>query len=405
VTAFDGNSRLKEVMKVWRKNRCISKPAMAIYRQWIPRFMDYCHREELNWEVELTLAGVTRFAKWYARSRDIDVACALHGARVALHAWSEGLQSLGTTVSPWRHPVESMQSQPPLLREFAAYMREHRGNPERTIHKKITHTEGFLEFLRQRRRHIVGLRLSDLDAYVVKCAKRYAPVTVCDVCSTLRSFTRFLRASGRISMDLAPSVMAPAVRKGARPHRALPWSDVRRILRAIDRSTACGKRDYALLLLMSTYGLGAGEAIRLTLEDIDWRAATLHVVRPKTGVEFMLPLLPEVARVLVDYLRHGRPAYARTRHLFVQMLVPHGPLSCSAAVRHQLVKYARAAGVSAPYLGSHVLRHSHASRQMELGTPAKLIGDILGHRDPDSTSAYLRVATERLRQIALPVPR
>ena len=405
VTASDKDSRLKEVMRVWRKNRCISKPAITVYRQWIPRFMDYCNSEQLNWEAELTLAGVTRFVKRYARSRDIDVECALHIARSALRAWSEGLQRLGETLPSWRPTPEPLQYRPSLLREFAADMREHRGNPESTIRKKITHAEGFLEFLRHRRRRIIDLRLSDLDAYVVKCAKRYASVTVADVCSTLRSFTRFLRASGRISIDLAPSVIGPVARKGARPHRALPWNDVRRILRAIDRSTACGKRDYALLLLMSTYGLGAGEAIRLRLDDIDWRAATLHVVRPKTGVEFMLPLLPEVARVLVDYLRHGRPAYARTRHLFVQMLVPHGPLSCSSAVRYQLVKHARAAGVSAPYLGSHVLRHSHASRQMELGTPAKLIGDILGHRDPDSTSAYLRVATERLRQIALPVPR
>jgi integrase/recombinase XerD len=405
VTTPNVDSRLKEVINVWRKNRCISKAVIALYRQWVPRFIDYCNSEGLNWRTELTSTGVARFAKSYARSRDADVEYVLHGARVALHAWSDGLQRLGETLPLWRPTAEPSKPQPSLLREFAASMREHRGNPENTIHKKITHTEGFLEFLRRRRRRVVDLRLSDLDAYVVKCAKRYAPATVSDVCSTLRSFTRFLRASGRISVDLAPSVIGPVVRKYARPHRALPWDDVRRILRAIDRSTACGKRDYALLLLMSTYGLGAGEAIRLKLEDIDWRAATLHVVRPKTGVEFMLPLLPEVARVLAEYLRRARPAYVRTRHLFVQMQVPHGPLSCSSAVRHQLVKHARAAGISAPYLGSHVLRHSHASRQMELGTPAKLIGDILGHRDPDSTSAYLRVATERLRRIALPVPR
>jgi integrase len=405
MTTPNQTSRLKEVTNVWRKNRCISEPVIALYRQWVPRFVVYCKNEGLNWQAELTLAGVTRFAKLYARSRDVDIEYALHGACVALHAWSDGLQRLGETLPVWRPTTGPFKPQSSLLCEFAASMREHRGNPESTIHKKITHTEGFLEFLRRRRRRIVDLRLSDLDAYVVKCAKRYAPATVSDMCSTLRSFTRFLMAGGRISVDLASSVMAPVVRKGARPHRTLPWEDVRRILRAIDRSTACGKRDYALLLLMSTYGLGAGETIRLTLEDIDWRAATLHVVRPKTGVEFMLPLLPAVGRVLVDYLRHARPGYARTRHLFVQMQVPHGPLTCSSAVRHQLVKHARAAGVSAPYLGSHVLRHTHACRQMELGTPTKLIGDILGHRDPDSTSAYLRVATERLRRIALPVPR
>jgi integrase len=263
----------------------------------------------------------------------------------------------------------------------------------------------FLEFLRLRRRRLRDLRLSDLDAYVVKCAKRYAPATVSDICSMLRGFTRFLRASGRISVDLAESMLGPVRRKGMRPHRTLPWGDVQRILHAIDRSTPLGKRDYALLLLMSTYGLGAGEAIRVTLDDIDWRAATLRIVRPKTQVAFVLPLLPAMARALVNYLRNGRPIHAPTRHLFLRMSVPHGRLSSSSAVRDRLIEYARAAGVSAPYLGSHVLRHTNAGRQMELGTPPKLIADILGHRDPDSTSAYLRVATGRLRQMALPVPR
>src|SRR5260370_8853592 len=98
------------------------------------------------------------------------------------------------------------------------------------------------------------------------------------MCSTLRSFTRFLRASGLISNDLASCVLRPVLRKGAKPLRTLQWSDVQRILRVIDRSTPCGKRDYALFLLMSMYGLGAGETIGLSLDNIDLLASTLRIV-------------------------------------------------------------------------------------------------------------------------------
>jgi integrase len=216
---------------------------------------------------------------------------------------------------------------------------------------------------------------------------------------------RFMLSSGRMIVDLAPSIVGPIVRPAERPHRALPWEDVQRILRAIDRSTRCGRRDYALLLMMSTYGMGAGEIIRLMLDDIDWQAATVRVHRPKTGAEFLLPLLPAVSRALANYLRRGRPVHAQTRNLFITMRAPHKALACSVTIRHILHTHARRAGVSAPFLGTHALRHTHACRQMELGTPAKLIGDILGHRDPESTSAYLRVSTEGLRQMALPVPR
>jgi integrase len=232
----------------------------------------------------------------------------------------------------------------------------------------------------------------------------YARSVVSDVCSSLRSFVRFLRATGKLAADLAPSIMAPTMRKIERPHRTLPWKDVRRILCAVNLARRGGRRDYALLLMMSVYGLGAGEICRLMLDDVDWRAGTIRVVRPKTGVEFLLPLLPAVARALSHYLRDGRPARPSTRNLFVTLRTPHKRLAGSTTVRHILHLHARAAGVSGPFLGTHVLRHTHACRQMELGARPKVIGDILGHRDPESTSAYLRVSTERLRNLALPVP-
>ena len=182
------------------------------------------------------------------------------------------------------------------------------------------------------------------------------------------------------------------------------WADVCRILRAVDRATPRGRRDLALLLLMASYGMGAAEVLTLKLGDINWRVGTLRVTRPKTGVPIVLPLLPPVARALVAYLRHGRPPASSTPNVFLCTRAPCGPLTTSSALRHILVKYARVGGVSAPFLGAHVLRHSHATRQINEGAPAKVIADILGHRRPESTSAYVRVALDRLREVALEVP-
>jgi integrase/recombinase XerD len=220
----------------------------------------------------------------------------------------------------------------------------------------------------------------------------------------VRSFSRFLLATGRISIALADSVISPAQPKFERPPRALPWEDVQRLLRAVDTSSARGLRDYALLLMMSTYGLGAGEAIRLKFEDIDWAAGTIKLVRAKTGVAFTLPMLSAVAEALALYLRDGRPRNTPTRHVFIQMMTPFGPLSCASPVRHILIKHAKVAGLNAPYLGSHVLRFSNAARQVDLGIRPRVLSDLLGHRDSESISAYVRIATESLRDISLPVP-
>jgi len=91
--------------------------------------------------------------------------------------------------------------------------------------------------------------------------------------------------------------------------------------------------------------------------------------------------------------------------VFVQMKVPFGALTGSSAVRHILVKHAKAAGIQAAYLGSHVLRHSNAARQIDVGTQARLLTELLGHRDSESLSAYVRIATQSLREVSLPVPR
>jgi len=127
-------------------------------------------------------------------------------------------------------------------------------------------------------------------------------------------------------------------------------------------------------------------------------------MRPKTGVAFALPLLPAVAKALAFYLRDGRPPKTPTRHVFVRMKMPFGPLSASSAVRHILVKHAETAGLDVPYLGSHVLRHSNAARQVDMGIRPRVLSDLLGHRDPESISAYVRIATETLRDVSLPVP-
>jgi integrase len=159
-----------------------------------------------------------------------------------------------------------------------------------------------------------------------------------------------------------------------------------------------------MFLLMAAYGLGAGEVIGLRLEDIDWMAGVLSVRRPKTTVPITLPLLPAVARVLAGYLRDGRPRPTDARELFVTVGLPHHALT-SAALRHQARKYARQAGVVTAVLGTHVFRHSYATRQIDIGAPSKIVSDILGHRRPSSTSIYVRVALQRLRAVGLPVPR
>lgn len=375
---------------------------MALYIRWVRLFESFCDRNGLDSDAQLTLASATTFADAYAAQQQIVLKCAASSARSALHAWRCARHALGYVVPDWQ-AEKAPPVLDPLLTEFAEFRRRHGGVAEATVKVEADVLSAFLAGLAQAKRLPTELQLTDVDQFVVACAERWSHKTVARACCVVRAFLRFMHGTGRLAHDLASSVASPFMRSADRPPHALPWPDVQRLLTGIDVTRRTGRRDYALLLMMASYGMGAAEILHLRLEDIDWRASVLRVVRPKTGVETSLPLLPGIGEALVAYLQDGRPRHATTRSVFVSAVAPHGPMT-AAAVRFAVGSHAHAAGVTGPMLGSHVLRHSHACRQIDLDAPAKVVGDILGHRDPSSTSAYIRIATTRLRALALPVP-
>lgn len=399
------DERERAVVQFWRRGH-LSWSTIQIYLGWVRRFRTYCVRRELIEAEQLSLIGVRRFTRTYAGPR-------LRGKRItgrtcdtahnAIHAWVCALRTLGETLPAWQGQPKT-RALSPLSNEYREYRRAHNGVAESTLVRDLDVARRFHQHLRGRRRTIRTARLVDLDAFVSELAARVSKSTVADDCSSLRSFLRFLQATGRVNKDFAQSVVAPRVRKDAKPPRMLPWPDVKRILRSIGRSEPPGKRDFAILLLLATYGLGAAEVLGLRLQDVDWNAGILRARRPKTKVSIELPLLPPVARALTAYLRWERPPAKGATHLFLRMNMPYLPIT-SGAIRHRIRHYASQAGVSADMIGAHAFRHSHASRQVDAGANLKVVSEILGHRSSSSTSVYVRVAIKRLRGVGLPVPR
>lgn len=398
------DAREGEIFDVWRKGH-LSRGTIINYLYWVRRFRKYCEQRRLLETEQLTGVGLERFLHAYAGPRLLGRTSARSSCNVAsnaLHAWACALRVLGMALAPWREKHTPTLS--PLLNEYCQYRRVHNGVSENTLTRDIDTARGFLSQLRLRAKSVKQTRLSDVDSFVKNRATRVAKRTVAGTCSSLRAFLRFLQITGKLSADLASGVIAPRYRIDERPPRTLPWTDVRKILRSIPQSQAPGKRDFAIVLLLATYGLGAAEVLALRLEDLDWRAGILRAHRPKTRVSIELPLLPAVAKALIAYLQRERPPAKSNQPLFLRKNMPYEPMT-SSAIRFRIRHYARLAGISAKVLGAHAFRHSHASRQVDAGANIKVVSDILGHRSSSSTSVYVRVALRRLRTVALPVPR
>ena len=171
------------------------------------------------------------------------------------------------------------------------------------------------------------------------------------------------------------------------------------MLEAVERRTIRGRRDYAILLLLVSYGLRAHEVAKLTLDDVNWKRERLHVLARKAGHATVYPLAGVVAEAIIDYLKHGRPK-TEDRHLFFRIYAPQAPIT-AAAVSSMWRSIFRRRGFKYAGPGSHTLRHTCVQRLIDAEFPLKTIGDYVGHRSPESTRIYSKVAIASLREVAM----
>lgn len=284
---------------------------------------------------------------------------------------------------------------------FFDYLVEERGLRRDSVRAYRHHLDRFEAYLR--RIGVASIRdLSPtiVSAFVVeRAAAGLAKSTVRDGAGVLRVFLRYAHREGVLATDLSAAVGWPQVYQLSSIPRSISWEEVNRVLAGVDRRTEAGRRDYAILLLLVTYGMRAREIAALTLDDIDWKRDRLAIPERKAGHSTAFPLSAVVGEAILDYLQRGRPATA-DRLVFFRAVAPRRPISAAAVsslARHYLLQ----AGVDVPRPGSHTLRHTAVQRLVDANFDLKSIGDFVGHRSPRSTEVYAKVAVEALREVAL----
>ena len=291
-----------------------------------------------------------------------------------------------------------------VVAAYRAHLAQTRGLAVSTTTHHCATAAAFLEFIRLDQRPTALRRLSSrrVEDFVRATAPRVSRETLQHQIAHLRSLLRFLAGRGEVDRALGASIDTPRHYRGERLPRSLPWETVRAFLASIDRTTPMGRRDFAMFLLIATYGLRTSEVAALQLDHVEWRSRLIRVPRPKTKTPLVLPLTDEVGSAILDYLRHARPDLG-CRELFLRVRAPAGPLAATA-VTEAFQGWTRRGQHPISYQGPHCLRHSLAIHLLRQGTPLKAIGDLLGHRSIESTCVYLRLNVEDLREVALNLP-
>jgi len=309
----------------------------------------------------------------------------------------EYLRAVG--VLPPAGPSTTPSPADDLLTRYAEYLVRERGLAKETIARNLHAARAFLADRQLGTQlQLEALTVNDVIAFVLGLSRRQ-PRSLPRTATVLRSLLSFLHLKGVVGAELAGSVPRAASHRLTGLPMALTGEQVAALLACCDRASVVGRRDLAILTVLSRLGLRAGEVARLRLDDIDWRRGVVTVVGKGNRHE-QLPLPADVGAAVVAYLSDGRPD-TTARELFLRVTAPHRAMS-PRAVSTLVATAARRAGLGTVH--AHRLRHSAATAMLHNGASLAEIGQVLRHVDPKTTAIYAKVDIEGLRAVAGPWP-
>lgn len=299
-------------------------------------------------------------------------------------------------------PIQLPDDMQNALSRYQRYCTDQRRVKGSTLNGHMNQVRKFLCFASDRVGDIKDLRSQHVSDFI-KLKRGMSPKTVAAHICILKSFLRFLWVSEVVPEDLSPTL--PKIRIPEHSHIPPVWNQeqVKALLSVIDRTSARGKRNYAILLLACRLGLRSKDIRKLTLENLRWAESRIEITQSKNGRILTLPLLDDVGDALIDYLRNGRPDYG-FREVFLSVRSPFRPIGNGSNLAHMMRCYLKRAGISMSAhrcVGLHSLRHTLATRMLESNVALPTISEVMGHKSTESTLIYTKVDISALRSASL----
>lgn len=282
------------------------------------------------------------------------------------------------------------------LRRFDEHMLHAKGLAESTRLGRLT-------VIRSLARQMVAVlpTADELRHFIGQEFSRVSPASASTHAAALRGYLRFRAFEGDHVEQLLPIIASPARWRLAPLPQTLSHAEVEQLLNAFPPELPSRLRSYAILRCLVDLGLRGREVISLNLEDIDWAAGILRIVKCKSRRVDVMPLPQSTGRAIAAYLRSERPQTAN-RRVFVRHVAPLDEPVGPDVVRRAVREAYRRCGL--PYTRVHILRHTMASRLLNSGGSLKEVADVLRHRELNTTRIYAKVDISRLTAVVMPWP-
>ena len=395
------------------------KPPVGPLVPWLSGYVEALNTQRFSHEtIHRQLRRIVHFSEWLDQQQ-IELS-SLSSDDVVQYLQTRPLRSqLQDTRAPLRRLmaylrcegviVQEKPAPPPTpaercVQEYVQHLHAQRGLADTTIVHYAFRARSFIQHRFGNGEVVLSqLNADDVIAYLrYETARLTSRRAMASVSGSLRAFLRYVHVHAEGMPDLASHVLRVASWPMPSVPRGIAADQAQKLLKSVDRTMPVGRRDYAILLLLTRLGLRASEIVFLTLEDVDWRAGTLTVTQ-KRARHGVYPLTEEIGEAIADYLQNGRPE-SNDRQVFLHARAPFRPFRRGSDLGNMIGDRLHRAGVEAPTRGTHQFRHALATQMLHKGASLNEIADVLGHRHPNTTRIYAKVDVVALRTLALAWP-
>lgn len=386
----------------WLLERGFSRQTIRLHLVNVSHFNEHLDRQKAGAGQQICSADLADFfAQYPTRCRHRgSLKAHLLRVRHSISRFTEYLGELGLYDSLLRPEIYQ-----PLLDDYLAWMAHYQHAAPGTLELRAQYLTTFLKWLGTvaTPQGLATLTPDGVEAFFLSYAQKVDASARRSMQSALRTFFRFCLYKGYLDVPLDLAIPTLRTYKLATVPRGLTDAQAQQVLQGVNRETSAGRRDYAILQLLFTYGVRGGQLRALRLEQIDWTRDQILFEPSKHGKASLLPLTRDVGESLLDYLQNSR-AVSTYPQVFLTMRAPYRPLPRSSSLAAIVARCIQAAGIDIPHKGAHVFRHAFATRMLQQGQPLKAVADVLGHRHLGTTFIYTKVDFNSLRQVALDWP-
>ncbi len=278
------------------------------------------------------------------------------------------------------------------INEFLKYLKDIKNYSDLTINSYSKDLEEFNYFINK---DLLTINKNDIKIYLKYLFdKSNSSKTVSRKISTLKSFYKYYKAKGKISINPVSNIKYPKLDKNL--PKFIPYNELENLI-AVSTEGAFGERNNLIIELMYATGVRVSELVNITLEDIDFQNKQINICG-KGSYERVVYYNTETDKAINKYINNLRKELLKGKENKYLILNKDGEKITTRGIAKIIDNLINKVSIKTK-VSPHTLRHTFATHLLDNGCDLRSVQELLGHKNINTTEIYTHVTSERLKDV------